>query len=99
MECERRRPQPAVVVLGALNSGVSQMGIIPVLESQVADLRRLADEAQDPFLAGLLRAQATYEDAFATRLPIYQPSDRALWMAAYDFSGAVRAACKTVQPR
>ncbi len=76
-----------------------QMGIIPVLESQVADLRRLADEAQDPFLAGLLRAQATYEDAFATRLPIYQPSDRALWMAAYDFSGAVRAACKTVQPR
>jgi hypothetical protein len=76
-----------------------QMGIIPVIEDQISDLRRLADKAQDPFLAGLLRAQAMHEEAFILRLPDYRPSDRPLWMAAYDFSGAVRAACKTVQPR
>ena len=75
------------------------LGILPVLRDQVADLNRLADKAQDPFLAGLLRAQAMYEEAFIPRLPNYQPSDRPLWQAVYDFSGAVRAACITVQPR
>jgi hypothetical protein len=75
------------------------LGILPVLRDQVADLNRLADKAQDPFLAGLLRAQAMYEAAFIPRLPNYQPSDRPLWQAVYDFSGAVRAACITVQPR
>ena len=78
----------------ALNAGA-----VSVVRDQIADLRRLADQAQDPFLAGLLRAQATYGEAFILRLPNYQPSDRPLWMAAYDFSGAVRAVCKTVQPR
>jgi hypothetical protein len=78
----------------ALNAGA-----VLVVTDQIADLRRLADKAQDPFLAGLLRAQATYGEAFILRLPNYQPSDRPLWMAAYDFSGAVRAVCKTVQPR
>ena len=78
----------------ALNAGA-----VLVVRDQIADLRRLADQAQDPFLAGLLRAQATYGEAFILRLPNYQPSDRPLWMAAYDFSGAVRAVCKTVQPR
>jgi len=72
---------------------------ISIVQDQIADLRRLADKAQDPFLAGLLRAQATYEEAYILRLPNYQPSDRPLWQAAYDFSGAVRAACTTVQPR
>ena len=75
------------------------LGILPVLRDQVADLNRLADKAQDPFLAGLLRAQAMYEAAFIPRLPNYQPSDRPLWQAFRDFSGAVRAACITVQPR
>lgn len=75
------------------------LGILPVLRDQVADLNRLADKAQDPFLAGLLRAQAMYEEAFIPRLPNYQPSDRPLWQAFRDFSGAVRAACITVQPR
>lgn len=74
-------------------------GTIPVFQDQISDLRRLADKAQDPFLAGLLRAQAMYVEAAVLRLPNYQPSDQPLWQAAYDFSGAVRAACKTVQPR
>jgi len=75
------------------------MASIPVMRDQVEDLKRLAAKAKDPFLASLLRAQAMYEDAFIPRLPSYQPSDRPLWQAAYDFSGAVRAACTTVQPR
>lgn len=72
---------------------------IQIVEDQIVDLKRLADKAQDPFLAGLLRAQAMYEEAYIIRLPNYEPSDRPLWQAAYDFSGAVRAACITVQPR
>lgn len=75
------------------------MASIPIMRDQVEDLKRLAAKAKDPFLASLLRAQAMYEDAFIPRLPNYQPSDRPLWQAAYDFSGAVRAACTTVQPR
>ena len=75
------------------------LGTIPVFQDQIVDLSRLADQAQDPFLAGLLRAQAMYVDAAVARLPNYQPSDQPLWRAAYDFSGAVRAACITVQPR
>lgn len=72
---------------------------ISTVRDQVSDLNRLADKAQDPFLAGLLRAQAMYAEAYILRLPNYEPSDRPLWQAAYDFSGAVRAACTTVQPR
>jgi hypothetical protein len=55
------------------------MGTIPVFQDQIVDLRRLADKAQDPFLAGLLRAQAMYVDAAVLRLPNYQPSDQPLW--------------------
>lgn len=72
---------------------------IPIMRDQVEDLKRLATRAKDPFLASLLRAQAMYEDAFIPRLPNYEPSDRPLWQAAYDFSGAVRAACTTVKPQ
>jgi hypothetical protein len=72
---------------------------IATVREQISDLNRLAEKAQDPFLAALMRAQAMYAEAFILRLPNYQPSDRPLWQAAYDFSGAVRAACITVQPR
>lgn len=75
------------------------MASIPIMRDQVDDLNRLAAKAKDPFLASLLRAQAMYEEAFIPRLPNYEPSDRPLWQAVYDFSGAVRAACRTVQPR
>ncbi|WP_235215993.1 MULTISPECIES: hypothetical protein [Mycobacterium] len=75
------------------------LSVIPVLRAQAADMRRLADKAQDPLLQGLMRGQAAYEDAFAVRLANYQPSDRPLWQAAVDFSGAVRAACTAVAPR
>ena len=72
---------------------------VSTVQDQIADLRRLADKAKDPFLAGLLRAQAMYAEAYIVRLPNYELSDRPLWQAAFDFSGAVRAACTTVQPR
>jgi hypothetical protein len=72
---------------------------IATVREQISELNRLAEQARDPFLAALMRAQAMYAEAFILRLPNYQPSDRPLWQAAYDFSGAVRAACVTVQPR
>jgi len=73
--------------------------IIGVLRDQAVDMKRLASKANDPFLARLLREQALYEEAFANRLPNYQPSDQALWQAAIDYAGAVRATCLTVAPR
>jgi hypothetical protein len=74
--------------------------LVPVLEANVADMRRLAGNAQDPFLASLMRAQAVHGEAYIARLgPNYQPSDQSLWQASIDYSSAVRAACTTVAPR
>jgi len=74
--------------------------LVPVLEANVADMNRLADKAQDPFLASLMRAQAVHGEAYIARLgPNYQPSDQSLWQASIDYSTAVRAACTTVAPR
>lgn len=75
------------------------MDMIPIIRSQAADMKRLADKAQDPFLARLMREQAMYEDEFASRLPNYVPSDQALWQAAIDYGAAVRATCLTVKPQ
>ena len=72
---------------------------IATVREQISDMNRLAEKARDPFLAALMRAQAMYAEAFILRLPNYQPSDRPLWQASVDMSGAVRAACITVQPR
>jgi hypothetical protein len=72
------------------------MSIIPVLRAQAADMRRLAGKAEDSFLARLMRQQALYEDAFADRIPNYEPADQALWQAAIDYGAAVRASCLTV---
>ena len=71
------------------------MSMIPVLQAEAADMRRLADKAHDPFLASLMRAQATYEEAYAARVPNYQPSDDDLWQAASTFNDAVGAVCQT----
>jgi len=73
--------------------------VIPVLKSEAADMRRLADKAQDPLLKALMRGQAIYEDAYADRLPNYQPSDGRLWTAAVDFANAVNSMCNAVAPR
>ncbi|GAT07638.1 uncharacterized protein RMCN_0771 [Mycolicibacterium novocastrense] len=67
--------------------------VIPVLEAEAADMRRLAEKAEDPFLAGLMTAQAVYEDEFVQRLPNYQPSDQRYWEAVISFSGGIRAMC------
>jgi hypothetical protein len=73
---------------------------IPALRANVADMRRLAGKANDPFLAGLMRAQATYAEEYLGRLgPQYEPSDQTLWQATIDFSAAVRSACTAVLPR
>jgi hypothetical protein len=75
------------------------LAAIPVLRSNAADMNRLAAKASDPFLASLMHAQATYSEAFISRIPTYQPSDLQLWQASVDMSGAVQAACVTIQPR
>ncbi len=74
--------------------------VAAVMHDQAADLRRLADKATDPFWASLMREQALYEDAFASRLgPNYQSSDHVLWQAAVSYSSAVRATCLTARPK
>ena len=78
---------------------VLNMDMLPIIQMQAADMRRLADKAKDPFLARLMREQAMYEGEFALRLPNYEPSDQALWQAAIDYASAVRATCLTVKPR
>lgn len=75
------------------------MGIIPVLRDQAADMRRLAEKAEDPLLRALLESQAVYEEAYANRLPNYQPNDQRLWQAAINFSSAVNSLCTAVMPR
>ncbi len=69
---------------------------VGILQRQSQDLRRLADESSDKFLAALLRAQANYQAQFASRLMTYTPSDQALWQAALDYGAAIRSTCKTV---
>ncbi|MCH9735149.1 MAG: hypothetical protein K0U78_11450, partial [Actinomycetia bacterium] len=69
------------------------LSIIPELQAEAADMRRLADKAEDPYLASLLRGQAMYEAEYAERIPNYDPSDHRLWRAVISFSGAVKALC------
>ncbi|MEN4476595.1 hypothetical protein [Mycolicibacterium cosmeticum] len=75
------------------------LGIVPVLRAQVADMRRLAGKAEDPILKGLMLQQAAYEEVYAERLPNYQPSDQKLWQATVHFSSAVNSMCTAVAPR
>ncbi|WP_099250293.1 hypothetical protein, partial [Mycobacterium sp. shizuoka-1] len=68
--------------------------MVPVLRAEADDMRRLADKADDPYLAGLMRGQAVYEDEYADRLATnYEPSDHRLWNAVIAFSGTVKAVC------
>ncbi len=71
------------------------MSVIPVLNQEAAELRRLADKASDPLLAGLLRAQSRYTDTYAAKLPKFEPPDQADWTAATAMDGAVKAVCST----
>ena len=62
-------------------------------------MRRLADKAGEPFLGGLMRAQANYEEAFAARIPDYQASDDDLWQAVSSFNDAIGGVCQAVSRR
>ncbi len=69
------------------------LSMIPVMHAEAADMRRLAGQARDPYLAGLMSGQAAYEEEYAGRLANYQPSDHKFWDAVISFSGAVKAEC------
>jgi hypothetical protein len=71
------------------------MAVIPVMRQEAVELRRLADESNDPLLAGLLRAQSRYVDNYAAKLPKFEPADHASWTAATAMDGAVKAVCST----
>lgn len=73
------------------------MAVIPVLKEEAAAMRRLADKAADPFLAGLMKGQAVYEDEYAKRLPKFQPRDHDYWKAASALSGTVKTVCSAVK--
>lgn len=73
--------------------------VIPIMRDEVADMRRMAGKAQDPLLKALMQGQAMYEEAYADRLPNYQPSDDRLWVASVDFGNAVNSMCTAVAPR
>lgn len=75
------------------------MGIIGVLQQESADLRKLAAKAHDRFLASLMLAQAVYEEAYAERIPNYQPSDDDLWQAVSSFVDSTQAVCGVLSGR
>lgn len=76
------------------------MALIPVMRDQAADMRRLADKAEDPVLRTMLQMEAMYMDAYVGRLPTYTPpADQRLWVAATDFGNAVNSLCHAVVPR
>lgn len=76
------------------------MAVIPVLQQEAADMRRLADKAADPVLRAMLQLRALYESELASRLPNYTPpEDQRLWVAATDFSNAINSLCSAVVPR
>ncbi|TXH08422.1 MAG: hypothetical protein E6R04_10770 [Spirochaetes bacterium] len=76
------------------------IAVVPVLRSEAADMRRLADEATDLGLRAVLQYQANYEDLFADRIPTYTPSrDNPLWQAAMDMSNAANSLCSATVPR
>ena len=71
----------------------------PVIRDEAANLRELASRTKSPCLRVLLRAQAVYEDAFADRLPSYQPPcDAGLWQAALTFRASAAAVCTAIIP-
>lgn len=73
--------------------------VVPVMPAEAANLRELANRADNRFLRVLLRAQAVYEDAFADTLPTYQPPrDARLWQAALTFRAAADAVCTAITP-
>ncbi|MUL84704.1 MULTISPECIES: hypothetical protein [unclassified Mycolicibacterium] len=71
------------------------MAVIPVMREQAAELRRFADNANDPLLVGLLRAQSRYVDNYAAKLPKFEPADQSTWTAATVIGGAAKAVCST----
>ncbi|CDO26678.1 hypothetical protein MMAG44476_09957 [Mycolicibacterium mageritense DSM 44476 = CIP 104973] len=73
------------------------LAVIPVMRDEATGLRKLADKAEYPLLAELLRGQAKYEDAYADRLPNFKPGDQALWKAASSLSGTVKAICSAAK--
>ncbi|MBZ4575437.1 hypothetical protein GBQ13_20605 [Mycobacterium avium subsp. hominissuis] len=76
------------------------MAVIPVLQQEAAELRRLAGKATDPVLRAMLQLEAEYQSAFADRLPNYTPpEDQRLWVAVTDFSNAINSLCSAVVPR
>jgi len=75
----------------------TNMKVIPTLQAESQDLRRLAGEAHNNLLAALMRSQAVYEDAYALRLPNYQPEDQRLWQAVIDFGNAVNSVCNATR--
>ncbi|WP_235717116.1 hypothetical protein [Mycolicibacterium goodii] len=77
----------------------ANMTIIPVLRAEAADMRRLAERSHDELLGVFLRSQAAYEEAYAQRLPTYEPGDQRLWQAVIDFGNAVNSRCSAVVPR
>lgn len=77
----------------------ANMAVIPTLRSEADDLRQLAERATNDLLATLMRSQAQYEDAYANRLPRYQPTDQRLWQAVTDFGNSVNSVCTVAGAR
>jgi hypothetical protein len=77
----------------ALNSD-----IIPVMKQEAVDLRALAEKAADPMLRALMKLQVLYEEAYAARIPDYNPSDQRLWTAVTDASNMINSLCYAMAP-
>jgi hypothetical protein len=77
------------------------MGMVPGLRSEATDERALATRATVPVLRELIELRALYGDAFADRLPNYDPNtDKNFWIAVTDFGNTINSLCSAVaQPK
>ena len=72
--------------------------LIPLLLDEAGAVRRLAGRAQQPALATALNVVASYEEAYARRVPSYTVSDLPLWKAATDAANLANSLCLAVNP-
>lgn len=74
------------------------LDVVAVLKANAAELRHLAEQADDPALRTLLGLNATYKERFAQRLPSYTPAtDKPIWTAAVNFGNAVNSYCNATR--
>ncbi|MGE2836484.1 hypothetical protein [Mycobacterium sp. SMC-4] len=70
------------------------MAVQKVLDEDSEQAGRLAAQSSDPVMRDLLFTYGVYVEAYATKLPGYEPDDNHMWRVATYIGGGVAAACE-----